>query len=173
MKSALWFGLIGTLAMGVANAASIDVPMNLVGADGSSIKVGTINISETAYGLLFTPDLKELPAGVHGFHLHENGSCDAGMKDGVKVAALAAGGHFDPKKTGAHLGPFAPGHQGDLPALYVTHDGLANYPVLAPRLMSVSELKGHALMIHAGADNHSDVPKPLGGGGERVACGVI
>jgi len=28
-------------------------------------------------------------------------------------------------------------------------------------------------MIHAGSDNYADEPKPLGGGGSRVACGVI
>jgi Cu-Zn family superoxide dismutase len=28
-------------------------------------------------------------------------------------------------------------------------------------------------MIHAGSDNYSDSPKPLGGGGARIACGVI
>jgi len=28
-------------------------------------------------------------------------------------------------------------------------------------------------MVHAGGDNHADHPAPLGGGGERVACGVI
>ena len=28
-------------------------------------------------------------------------------------------------------------------------------------------------MIHAGGDNYSDLPKPLGGGGDRIACGVI
>ena len=28
-------------------------------------------------------------------------------------------------------------------------------------------------MAHAGGDNHSDHPLPLGGGGERFACGVI
>jgi Cu-Zn family superoxide dismutase len=28
-------------------------------------------------------------------------------------------------------------------------------------------------MIHAGGDNYSDTPKPLGGGGERIACGVV
>lgn len=28
-------------------------------------------------------------------------------------------------------------------------------------------------MIHAGSDNYSDDPKPLGGGGDRIACGVI
>jgi Cu-Zn family superoxide dismutase len=28
-------------------------------------------------------------------------------------------------------------------------------------------------MLHAGGDNHSDHPAPLGGGGARIACGVI
>lgn len=173
MKRSLWFGLIGTFAMGTAHAASLDVSMSLVSADGAPQEIGTISVSETPYGLLFTPHLKLLPAGVHGFHVHENSSCEAAVKDGTKVAALAAGGHYDPKKTGKHLGPYADGHLGDLPAIYVTANGIANYPVLAPRLKSISQIKGHALMIHAGGDNHSDMPKPLGGGGDRVACGVI
>ena len=173
MKNSLWFGLIGTLAIGTSHAASQDIPINMVSADGAPQAIGSIAITETPYGLLLTPNLKSLPVGVHGFHVHENGSCEAGEKDGVKGAALAAGGHFDPQKTGKHLGPYADGHLGDLPAVYVTADGMATYPVLAPRLKSISEIKGHALMIHAGGDNHSDMPKPLGGGGDRVACGVI
>jgi Cu-Zn family superoxide dismutase len=28
-------------------------------------------------------------------------------------------------------------------------------------------------MIHAGGDNHADHPAPLGGGGMRIACGVV
>ena len=28
-------------------------------------------------------------------------------------------------------------------------------------------------MIHVGGDNHSDHPAALGGGGPRMACGVI
>ena len=28
-------------------------------------------------------------------------------------------------------------------------------------------------MIHAGGDNYADTPKPSGGGGERIACGVV
>ena len=39
--------------------------------------------------------------------------------------------------------------------------------------LKVADVKGRALMIHAGGDNYSDQPKPLGGGGARVACGVI
>jgi superoxide dismutase, Cu-Zn family len=28
-------------------------------------------------------------------------------------------------------------------------------------------------MVHAGGDNFSDQPEPLGGGGGRIACGII
>jgi Cu-Zn family superoxide dismutase len=28
-------------------------------------------------------------------------------------------------------------------------------------------------VIHGGGDNYSDSPQPLGGGGARVACGVV
>ena len=62
-------------------------------------------------------------------------------------------------------------HLGDLPALTVLHDGTATNPVLAPRLKKLDEVRGHSIMIHAGGDNHSDHPAPLGGGGPRMACG--
>ncbi|MDU3934106.1 MAG: superoxide dismutase [Cu-Zn] SodC, partial [Serratia liquefaciens] len=165
-----WYAAFGLMACGVAQAATVDVDMNLVTGQGIGQDIGKVTISETPYGLLFTPQLKALPAGVHGFHVHEKGSCEPGMKDGKAVAALAAGGHLDPQKTGKHLGPYADGHLGDLPAIYVTDDGMASYPVLAPRLKKISEISGKALMVHAGGDNHSDHPKPLGGGGERFAC---
>ncbi|WP_156292186.1 superoxide dismutase family protein [Serratia oryzae] len=168
-----WFAALGLVACGVAQAATVDVEMNLVTAQGIGQDIGKITISETPYGLLFTPQLMALPGGVHGFHVHEKGSCEPGIKDGKAVAALAAGGHFDPQKTGKHLGPYADGHLGDLPAIYVMNDGMSNVPVLAPRLKKISEIEGKALMVHAGGDNHSDHPKPLGGGGDRFACGVI
>jgi Cu-Zn family superoxide dismutase len=44
--------------------------------------------------------------------------------------------------------------------------------VLAPRRQS-ADVKGRALMIHVGGDNHADHPAPLGGCGARLACGVI
>jgi len=44
--------------------------------------------------------------------------------------------------------------------------------LLAPRL-TLSQIQGLSVMVHAGGDNYSDHPKPLGGGGERIACGVI
>ena len=168
-----WFALMAFVAAGSAQAASTEVAINLVSASGAPQPIGMVKIEETQYGLLFTPALKSLPAGVHGFHVHQNGSCDAAMKDGKMSPAEAAGGHFDPAKTGKHLGPYADGHLGDLPAIYVNADGTASNPVLAPRLKHISEITGHALMVHAGGDNHADMPMPLGGGGARVACGVI
>ena len=92
--------------------------------------------------------------------------------EGKVVPGLAAGGHYDPENTGKHEGPFGNGHLGDLPRLVVNKQGVANIPVVAPRL-KVADLKGHSLIIHAQGDNYSDIPKPLGGGGARVACGVI
>ena len=175
MRLPLLISALCALSTGLAYAApSLDVPINLVDAQGVSQAIGTVNISPSPYGLIFTPHLNGLAAGVHGFHLHQNASCAPGMNDGKTVAALAAGGHWDPSKTGRHEGPYSPdGHLGDLPAIYVTADGQASAPVLAPRLHDLDALKGHTLMIHAGGDNHSDHPAPLGGGGARVACGVI
>ena len=85
----------------------------------------------------------------------------------------AAGGHFDPSQAGQHGYPWTnDNHLGDLPTLNVDADGMASLPVLAPRL-KLEDLSGRAIMIHAGGDNHSDDPAPLGGGGARIACGVI
>ncbi len=88
------------------------------------------------------------------------------------VPALSAGGHLDPGATNKHGEPWGDGHLGDLPPVYVDASGNAAQPVLAPRL-KVADLAGRSLMIHAGGDNHADHPAPLGGGGARVACGVI
>ncbi len=79
-------------------AAEQEVPMNLVSADGKEVSIGKITIQETPYGLLFTPALHSLSEGIHGFHVHEKGNCAPALKDGKPVAALSAGGHFDPKK---------------------------------------------------------------------------
>ena len=61
---------------------------------------------------------------------------------------------------------------GDLPPLLADAGGRSTLPVLAPRLKP-EDLKGRSLMVHAGGDNYADQPDPLGGGGPRVACGVV
>lgn len=159
--------VLGTLSFLwlTAAQASVTIPMSLVTADGGQKNIGSIKAEDSLCGVLLTPQLRDLPPGIHGFHIHEKPSCaDNGN---------AAGGHLDPAKTEKHRGPYDhQGHLGDLPVLIVNADGTATLPTLAPRF-KLKELKGHTLMIHAGADNYSDTPEKNGGGGTRYACGVI
>lgn len=150
----------------------ITVTMHTVDQAGTGDAAGAIEISRSKHGLVFTPALKGLPPGLHGFHVHENASCAPLEKDGKVTPGGAAGGHYDPDGADKHGTPWGDGHRGDLPALFVDEDGNAEYPVLAPRLKR-KDLDGRALMVHAGGDNHSDHPEALGGGGARIYCGVI
>lgn len=114
-----------------------------------------------------------LQAGQHGFHVHENPSFARSTANGVVTPAGATGSHFDPRGSKHHGEPWGDGHLGDLPPPYVTPDGQSTNPVMSPRLTKLSDIRGRALMVHMGGDNHSDHPAALGGGGGRVACGVI
>jgi Cu-Zn family superoxide dismutase len=151
--------LVALLAPFTAFAADVEITMNLVNDQGIGKSIGTITISEGPKGLVFTPKLTDLTPGLHGFHVHQNPDCAAGMKDGKQVPGLAAGGHYDPAATGKHEGHEGKGHLGDLPALTVGTDGTASTAVTAPRL-KMSDVKGRSLMIHAGGDNYSDQPAP-------------
>ena len=146
------------------------ITINSVSPNGIGERIGTISLQDSQNGLVISTDLSSLPPGPHGFHIHEKGSCEAAEKDGKMVAALAAGGHYNPHKVNHHGNPTT-GHLGDLPLLNVENNGVAKVTLIAPRL-TLNEVKGLAIMIHAGGDNYSDDPKPLGGGGDRIACGV-
>jgi Cu-Zn family superoxide dismutase len=54
----------------------------------------------------------------------------------------------------------------------VDEQGRAQVVVTASRL-TLKDIRGRAIMIHEGGDNYADQPKPLGGGGGRIACGVV
>ncbi|MDN6296610.1 MAG: superoxide dismutase family protein [Halomonas sp.] len=160
------------LAASAHAADTLDVDMQSVSADGVGDSLGSVTLEQTDHGLLLTPSLEGLESGIHGFHVHQNASCEPDENDsGDTVAALSAGGHYDPESTETHQGPYGDGHLGDLPVLAVNENGEANLPTLAPRL-SLEDMSGRSLMIHAGGDNYSDEPH-LGGGGSRVACGVV
>lgn len=154
---------IGLLICNIA-IADISIPMYLTTKQGLGQSIGQIIASQNPYGVLLTPHLHNLSPGLHGFHIHQNPSC---LNNG-----MAAGDHFDPSHSSQHLGPYGKGHLGDLPVLEVDNNGNATLPILAPRLQ-LNEIKNHSLIIHAGSDNYSDNPLKLGGGGARIACGII
>ena len=153
-------------------ATTATATMQLISKEGVGQPIGTVTIREAAQGIVLEPNLKSLPPGSRGFHVHQNPDCGPGQNNGQTAAGFAAGGHLDPASSGKHLGPQGAGHLGDLPALVVNSSGVANQPVTAPRL-SLNDVQGRALMIHEGGDNYADEPKPLGGGAGRIACGII
>ncbi len=164
--------LLSTLFLASAGVSASNISIEMINLD-SGKNVGSILAEQNKYGVVFTPNVSGLPQGLHGFHIHENSSCDTAEKNGKNIAGGAAGSHYDPMKTAQHGFSWSNNnHLGDLPPLYVDMTGDAVQPVLAPRV-KLSDLSGRALMIHAGSDNHSDHPKALGGGGARLVCGVI
>lgn len=148
---------------------SVIVQMHTVNAQGVGDSAGRITVAETANGLVFTPALTGLKPGEHGFHVHQNPSCEPGMKDGEQQAAASAGGHLDPKDTGKHAGPDGDGHLGDLPMIRINEDG--NQQAFTLSEMKLDDIKNHALVVHQQADDYST--SPSGNSGVPVACGVV
>lgn len=139
----------------------------LKGADGA--EHGSVMLQQTLNGVLLTLDLKDVPAGVHGFHIHETGECEPDFK--------AAGGHFAEGKDHGFLVEGGP-HPGDMPNIHVTDSGSLKQEVLNTAI-SLNEGEdgylmdedGSAILIHAGADDYKS--QPSGDAGDRIACGVI
>lgn len=159
---------------GVAMAQTKSVTVYKIDVNGLGEAIGTLSLSDTAKGLRIAPKLTGLPPGPHGFHVHQNPNCSAANgPNNQPGAGLGAGGHFDPKGSNMHRGPHSnAGHLGDLPVLVVTAKGSATQPVVAQRL-KLADVVGRSIMIHAAGDNFDDTPAPLGGGGGRIACGVV
>ena len=155
-----------------AAAEQLKIIVSTIDNTGIGGSIGTITFSDTKDGLKIEPQLTGLKTGPHGFHIHAKPDCFTADQDGKPVAGLAAGGHFDPGKTGRHLGPDGDGHKGDLPVLVADDKGEAKAVLMAPHL-KVADLLEHSVMIHKFGDNFMDAPEPGGGGGPRVACGVL
>ena len=172
--SALALTLMIAAASPAAFAAGSPMTVSIYALTDTGVgdPIGTIELKDSKEGLVLTPKLSHLAPGAHGIHVHQLPDCRAVEKDGQSVAGLAAGGHFDPAQSGKHLGPDGEGHKGDLPVLSVDDKGEATKPMTAPHL-TLADVENHAIIIHAGGDNYSDEPKPLGGGGPRIACGVV
>ena len=175
MKAIIGAAVLAAAAIVFAAPASADVTVKVfkITDKGQTDQVGTIRFFDGPKGLQIQPRLNGLPPGPHGFHIHENRSCAAKANpQGVMTPGLGAGGHYDPSKSGKHLGHTGDGHLGDLPVLIVAADGSAREMLTAPRL-KVADTKGRSVIIHAGGDNYSDQPAALGGGGARIACGLF
>lgn len=156
-----------------ARADDLTVPIARATQAGVGVSIGTIVIGQGTEGAVFKLNLKHLPPGTHGFQVHENGECGPTMMNGIAIPAGASGRHWDPDQTLKHTGPMGDGHLGDLPVMDVADDGSAIQSLTAPRIKDIGQLHGKTLVIHMHGDNYADSPELGGGGGPRLACGVI
>lgn len=140
----------------------------LISSEGKN--VGSATFIEGPDGVEMAVQVYDLPAGLHGFHLHAVGKCEG-------PDFKSASGHFNPheKKHGLK-NPNGP-HAGDMPNLLVGPDGTASAVVLIPLatlghgMNSLFHPGGTALVIHEGKDDQ--ITDPAGDAGARIACGVI
>ena len=112
-----------------------------------------------------------LPAGEHGFHVHEIASTDDGCK--------AAGGHFNPHGH-SHGGPKSDlRHVGDLGNIVAAenHAAFVDFTDSKISLVGPHSIINRTIVIHAEADDlgqggHSE-SSTTGNAGARIACGII
>lgn len=147
-------------------------------AEGQS--VGAVEIRQLEHGTVFIADLRGLPPGPHGFHVHERGVCEP-------PTFQSAGEHYNPRNTQHGFDSPRGPHAGDLPNIHVTPRGTAKAEVHSMRLtldppadpqpvgaagpFPLLDSDGSAIVVHAkGDDYRSETPDSTGA---RIACGVI
>lgn len=162
--------LAGSAGVSHAHAADV-VTAPLLGTDGKPH--GTITVTDAPRGVLLRVVAQGLPAGWHGMHFHEKGTC-------TPAKFTSAGGHVHAVTPVVHglLTPDAT-DSGDLPNLYVAEDGNVTVELYSTLVSlhgaggrpALQDKDGSALVIHASPDDYTT--QPIGGAGARVACAVI
>jgi Cu-Zn family superoxide dismutase len=133
--------------------------------DAQGKSVGKVTLVGTPNGLSGTVEVKGLPPGEHGMHIHTVGKCSG-------AAFADAGAHLNPGSKQHGLNNPAGSHMGDLPVLKVGADGKGKQHVLIKGgFKDLLDGDGAAFVIHAATDDQ--MTDPSGNSGARIACGVI
>ena len=164
MTRALLVGLLFTV--GALSRADAQTSATAELRDSAGEAWGDALLIDMAKGLLVHAELRTVPPGEHGFHLHAIGLCEA-------PTFASAGGHFNP--TGVPHGLLTPdgGHAGDLPNTFVPASGAVTLELIVPgvSLSEILDADGTALVLHEQADDYRT--DPSGNAGKRLACGVV
>lgn len=143
--------------------------VELIGTNGE--KTGQAELTQMSRGVHIKVEAYNLVPGKHGFHIHENGACEA-------PDFKSAGAHFNPMNKQHGFDNPKGTHSGDLPNLSVNTDGTVKAEMVAKNVTleegqqnSLIRPGGTSLVIHAAADDYKT--DPAGNSGARVACGRI
>ncbi|GCL70217.1 superoxide dismutase family protein [Paenibacillus naphthalenovorans] len=153
----------------MAQETKDEVHVQLIGLEGKPI--GQARLTQVSEGVRIELESEHLTPGQHGFHVHENGKCEA-------PDFKSAGGHFNPQGHQHGMGNAQGSHAGDLPNLEANPEGKVKFEYVAKQLTLVRDqpnslLKsgGTSLIIHEKVDDNRT--EPAGNAGARIACGVI
>jgi Cu-Zn family superoxide dismutase len=156
-----------------------DVPASAWIHTTSGEWIGTIDfVPLDAERLFVSLHVEGQTPGLHGFHIHDRGSCASTVDavTGLPVPFGGAGGHYDPGLTMDHGHPDQPAeetHGGDLPNIVVDGhgDGDVEYTTTDFALEGARSIIGRSVIVHALEDDY--VTDPAGNSGARIGCGVI
>jgi Cu-Zn family superoxide dismutase len=155
-------------AAAACTSTKLPMGMAMLHPAGSQTARGMVHFQDAGdQGVEVKVDLTGVPAGVHGFHVHETGDCGNNGQN--------AGGHFNPMNM-PHGAPDAVSHhagdfgnvtaddKGEVHTTFTTHsislkDGQSNFVV------------GKAVVLHGNPDDLAS--QPAGNAGPRISCGVV
>ncbi|MEX2016176.1 MAG: superoxide dismutase family protein [Candidatus Hydrogenedentales bacterium] len=136
------------------------------GSEGHEDVMGTVTFTQAEGGVEVVAEFQNVPAGQHGFHIHEFGDLTA-------PDLSSAGGHFNPTNQPHSCSPTEERHIGDMGNIESDADGNAKLTHTFENMSLEGEhaIVGHAVILHAGEDDCES--QPSGDAGGRIAGGVI
>lgn len=172
MRAAMVFGMLFGVLLSGCWEEELDVgrpvaTAEIVPRSGNSTLYGNAVFSQNEAGeLTLTVELGGAPPGEHGLHLHQVADCSA-------ADASSAGPHWNPEGH-VHGMPHGESHLGDLGNIRVDDDGYGKLVLRKAAWRagdgSQNDVKGRAIVVHAGVDDFSD---PAGNSGARIGCGEV
>jgi Cu-Zn family superoxide dismutase len=161
-----------TASAGIAGKTPKPAPVDVTFKTADGTDAGTARLVQKGSNVEVKLKLKNLPAGVHGIHVHAKAACDA-------PDFKTAGGHFNPtgkqhgfmNPEGHHAGDFPENLQIGLDHTLSMNETLKDVSLDPGAPNSLTANGGTSLIIHQKEDDGKT--DPSGNSGNRIACGVI